>query len=241
MLRGWNALIMAISLVIAIGVGGPSTASSFTVQELVDGTSFDSPDGNLHFDNFTFTVTTEASLSTNLSDYQVIVDESLTSGGFRIVGPIGISGDNAGDIVFTYDVTANLGQQINSVGLYFNGRAFGPGALANVSEDIFAPGETEPLGRLTVFSIGGDSGEEDYQVVDYLEFDAVYSSLHIEKDISVINRGGLFAAISVIDQHFTVVPEPTTASLMFLGLMGAGAWRTSRRRSRRSGGGAEPI
>jgi hypothetical protein len=236
MLRRWNLFIMAVGLAMALGVGASSTASTFTAQQLVDGASFDSPDGNLHFNNFKFAVVTGSSLSTNLSDYQVTVDGSLTSGGFRITGPIGVTGNNsAGIIQFAYDVTANSGPGINSVGLYVNGRASGPGARAIVSEDIFAPGIPGPLAQLSVVL----SGEEEQRVVDYVEFEDFYTSLHIEKAIDVGTDEGTLATISVIDQNFTVVPEPSTASLMVLGLLGAGVWRShSQSRVQERGGGA---
>ena len=69
----------------ATGFSVPSQAAVFTAQQLHDGAFFDSPDGKLHFDNFSFTIS-GASLDPDLSNYQVQVLESLTPGGFRLVG-----------------------------------------------------------------------------------------------------------------------------------------------------------
>ena len=223
-------------LILFLSLGPSAQAASYTLAELVAAPAdftFDSADGTLSFGNFGVLIT--GVLPADLFQYHVDTNGDIISNGIQIIGPIGVAGGNAGDIRLQYDVFSNAGAIVGAE-LFFNGRAIGSGALANISEEFFTlPGSVLQPGGLTVFATGGDGGLS--QLVDEIVFDQPVTALRVAKDIQVISDDGIFASISIIDQRFVVVPEPSTAALLGLGFVGM----TLVRRRLRAGPGAGPL
>jgi len=219
--KGARERLCALAATLAMGcaLAWPSNANAFSISlaDLVGGESFTSADGKLMFDNFEATVS--GALSELLSDYNVIVDDAPggnTPGGFRLVGPIGVAGGSAGDLVLQYDVWS-LGSNIVSASMFFNGAVDGAGALATITEDFRSlPGGELLTDRMLVYA----SAQPDVEMLtDEVVFESPQRHLRVLKDIMVTAVGDL-AAISVIEQQFTVVPEPSSLGLVILGLSG---------------------
>jgi hypothetical protein len=228
MLRYWKRflLLASMALATALGLGGVAHAASYTFQELADGATFNSPDGNLHFDNFTISTPGAPNPDFYLSNYRVIIDPNIRNDGFRIVGPIDFPSH---DVTLAFDVTATQGRMIDSAGLYFDALNFGSGAVARFQEDLYSgPGQIGLVANHTSVSFGNGGGASGFEIIDQFAFSPL-KSLHIVKNWDIIGGASDDPSI-VIDQHFTVVPEPSTASLMLLGLAGVSAVKLRSRK-----------
>jgi len=190
--------LAALALVVAGGAKGTTLADLNGGQSLTV--------GDLTFSDFTITAT--GSADKNLADYTVL---SL-SDGFRIVGGIAAFDAEQGDLLVSYDVTAN-GEPVNDIRLAFNGAAVGAHSGAAVSEDLFSNGN--PIASANVSQVAGGVSQK----VDTATF-APQTSFTVEKDILVKAGAGGLATISFVDQEFSVVPEPGSLALLGGGLAG---------------------
>jgi len=210
---------LAAGALALIGASGQALATTVTLDTLVAGGTLTSNDGTLTFSNFHATVS--GTLSHNLADYSV---QSLDAG-FRMTGAFIVADGMVGDMVLSYTATTNEGQQISDVNLFANA-TFNPktppvGLAAGVSETVFPHGLNNPIGILSVAATS--KGFADLTDSSSLAPPPLYSSVDILKDIAVSSAAGgngSAAHISVIDQNFTVTPEPGTLLLGSAGLLG---------------------
>ncbi len=211
---------LVAGLVLALGVG--SAASALTLHDLVVlGQSFDSGNGTLTFSGFQATLT--PTLDQDLTHYNVAV----TATGFQLTGAFGAADGELGDMFLRYTVAGKT-DAINGASLFFNGQTLPaiPGLGASIAEDYFsAPLQLPTLGSLFVARTGGGLDVNSASLV----FAVPQQSIYVEKDILVDARAlnvdqqpilGTVAAISVIRQDFTVVPEPGTILMLGAGLAG---------------------
>jgi hypothetical protein len=182
---------------------------------LTAGGSFTSTDGTLDFSDFAVVI--NGALSTDHSDYSVMPIER----GFRLTGMIGVADEEVGDLLVFYTVKVNSNFPdilIHDALLGFNGAAMGEQAQAQVTEQIFGANTIIPVkdsfgndAQLAVFNTGGGG----IQLMDHLDLMTPTKELDLAKDVLVETLGiGTSATISLIDQQFSITPEPSTIILL---------------------------
>jgi hypothetical protein len=211
-----NKALLA-SLVAVAGILG-ADAGATPLDVLVGGATLTSDAGDLLFSNFA--ATPSGSLSADLSLYDI---SALTGQeGVVITGPFSLSDGEVGVINIEFDVSVLTGGLfLNGAGLDFSGTILDAvGELTTVSEDLLdgpLPGGIPISGDadLAVFemSAGAFTGS------DTAAFDPILS-LHVLKGINIITMDPGQVTIDSIEETFSVIPEPGTAALMVLGLLG---------------------
>lgn len=195
--------IAAIALAIALAAAGPRDATALTLADLGAGASFAA--GVLTFSDFEITIAGD--LSADLADYPV----QVLADGFRVGGPLSAALGDAGTVLISYVVSAP-DEWIVGARLLAPGVAVGAGAQAFVAETLL-DGGGDLLGALFAFALPGSGGLP----LDTTSFAGV-SEVQVAKSIHV--ESGTFAAIPLVDQRFSVVPEPLTLVLLGAGLLG---------------------
>jgi hypothetical protein len=141
------------------------------------------------------------------------------SGGFVAVG----LGDETEDMVlgYTVAVVTNSPNLISDVHLRFNGSSVGLGSggwgLASVTEQVFGA-NLALVDQMAVFAFSS-ANQTTNQLENTLLINPPRPKLVIHKDVLLRASGG-FATISIIDQTFSQIPEPSTLGLVSLGLTG---------------------
>lgn len=200
--RGW---IAAAPLLWVLAVGLAQGARALTLADLAGGSSFSA--GQLVFDDFQVTVAGD--LSAQLDDYAV----QVLGDGFRLSGPLSALTGDSGTLLVSYSVNAPA-DLIDGASLFAGAVAIGAGSQAWVGESLLSGPDV--LGSLFVFDIAGVGSTP----TDAVGFAPVS---HVEVAKSVHLGGGSFAALTVVDQRFFVVPEPLTLLLLVVGLLGLAA------------------
>jgi hypothetical protein len=213
---GW----LSIGVVaLALGLGAPARA--LTLADLDAGDDLTSLDGTLTFSDFSIAISGD--LNPDLGLYTV---ERLDAG-FRINGAIAVADEAAGSLDLTYTVTAAGPLEIAGARIFFNAAVWGESASAVTMEELLSDGGGSMVGQLDLLVDGSGANTK----VDEASFSEL-ASLLVQKSISVDSEGAVAVTLSVIDQTFTVVPEPATAGLLVAGLAGLAACAPRRRRSR---------
>lgn len=213
MRRYIGALLLTVGLLtLTAGVGRAVTLTTYTLQDLIDGQGFPTVNG-LAFSEFNaiFTGNQPESLAS-------VLQVGVLDDGFRIIGPMSAADGALGDIFISYSVAvdAESGQLISGASLLSNVAANGLGAQAAIDE-LFNGDDL-----LSNVKTGGSS---DGIYLGSVLFDTPAERLNVTKDIlldsGTLEEGfGGSARISLIQQQFTVVPEPATLGMVFIGLTG---------------------
>jgi len=209
---GYLGLLAIAAALVAIGWGAP--AQAVTLGDLTGGDSLGSLDGNLMFDDFTGSIS--GALNPDLDQYTV---EALEHG-FRISGAFSVADGNAGGLDITYTATALNSLQLTAAQIFFNAAVYGETASAVTIEDLLTESGGSMIGELDLL-VDGLGADTKYAETSF----APLAQLFAEKSILVDaqSSGAIAATLSVVNQTFTVVPEPLSLSMVAAGLIGLAA------------------
>lgn len=210
--------IGGVGLVLLLLAVSASTASALTLADLdVAGASFSSLDGSLLFSEFDG-VEASGGLNSDLTNYTVVPVDF----GFRIVGPIGVAGDE-GILSLSYKVSAAI--SIVGADVFFNGAAFGDDAVAELTSRLVESmgGSGIPGGELDLLVTGDGTKIK----VDSTSFEPILE-FFVDEVVRVDASNAAAATVSAVDLRFALVPEPATALMLGMGLFGLAAVGRSR-------------
>jgi hypothetical protein len=187
-----------------------------SLADLVEGEEFESRDGKLVFGDFEAEI--EGHALRNLDLCRVFP----TADGFKLFSPLMVILGADAKLTLDYKVaTTEEELVISSASLSFLGFALGD-AEAWVEESLLEA-DGDPLGALAVFRTGFFNRGQSR---DHLDLDNPLGEIYLDEIIGVRAGGkhcvGGFAKALVTDHSFEVVPEPTTALLLAVGLVGLG-------------------
>jgi hypothetical protein len=165
-----------------------------------------------------FSVSFSANNGFTCADLQLTALSNQIGFGISFTGPMSALGNVTKDVVFRFSVAVtNSSQLISDVHLDYNGVVTGAG-FSSVVEDVFTGGFGGTLiDQINAFNLGGTNE----QLSTAADLPTPEQKIYIEKD--VVFGGGAdgnqnSSFISIIDQTFSQVPEPSTIFLSFAGL-----------------------
>ncbi len=189
-----------------------------TLDNLLGTTDFISVSG-LQFDSFEYARTGDMPPPSAIN--VLAITDSEGNAGIRFQGGfVDSSADGASDALIEFSVTAT-GPWISDAHLTGNPDLLGGEGLASVTE-TFIPVTTND--SISIY----DNGTIE-QLSDMIIFDTPVQQLQVQKDIVLLastNSAG--AAISFVDQSFSVVPEPASYAGLLLGAISLLALRRRR-------------
>jgi PEP-CTERM motif len=188
--------------------------------------------GDKQFGDFFFSYTDHGATNIDLvaANVNVTALSNVVGFGVSFTEPLSASGSTTRDIVLKYTaLVTDPNFKISDIHLSITGAAFGTG-YGIVGEDVFDDGwGLTNVGHLQAGVFGLDLGIPN-QLTDQADIVPPVSMLWVQKDVTVTGNGpnGL-ASITIIDQTFSQVPEPSTALLVGLGLLGVVALKRTRK------------
>lgn len=226
---GWPMISNRLGKYLALTVLAlalPLSASAIPLQQVIDDGGFTTSNG-VTFSNFSVSITGSLGGSLTASQLDIAFEESGTTAGFSLTGPISAADGELGDVFLSFTVTAAAGisgASLSSLAV----ASGGSGALASIDE-LIRTGSGTFLGLLS----NSDTGGAGVGIFDDQIGFANQATIRVMKDIlvdsSLLGGGpGGSARISFVNQTFTLAPEPTTLLLVMSGL-GAVAWQRRRR------------
>jgi hypothetical protein len=177
--------------------------------------------GDKLFGDFFFSYTDTAGNvnPVSASDVRIIAITNSVGFGLSFQQPLLTVSNVFKDIVFRFSVqTLALNTFISDVHLSMTDSVVGYGS-ADIAESVFTGGfGVGQVGALSVFDPGNPSRREDVLVLSQPQL-----KLWLEKDVIVSGNGSSVndrASITVINQTFSQIPEPSTSLLVLGSLVG---------------------
>lgn len=217
-----DSIRRAVAALFIVGLASTSQAAIITtgpavpLQDLIDGIATISS-GDKTFISFAYNATGDNPIAANIN--VIPIEDSAGNYGVRFQGGfIDLAGGGASDALITYSVVAPQPWIIGAE-LIANTTVSGAGVV-QISE-TFLP-DFNDIG-MDVFANGTVSQLTDsIALSDSASYTGPVMTLPVQKDIFLLadNTNGVAATVSFIDQIYHQVPEPSSSSLMFLGLIG---------------------
>ncbi|MBN2295135.1 MAG: hypothetical protein JXM70_22085 [Pirellulales bacterium] len=189
----------------------PALAEMILLSELIDNNGYiDS--GGIRFDLFEYYQTGDMP---SADDINVITfTDAFGNFGITFQGGFGdLFGDGASDALIRFQVTSIDPDHMIS-GAYLAGNPIAIGDAAMLVTETFLP--VEPDDIMAIYHI--NPGDES-QRLDSVIFDDPYRSFLVQQNIHAWSQTeGSIAALSMIDQSFRRVPEPSAAVVLLGGM-----------------------
>ena len=188
--------------------------------------------GDKLFENFSYVA---GGVSNNLSPDAISLTALSNSVGFGLTigGPFENFGNTSKDFILQYsvDVTNKPGFLISDIHMTYNGNSYGTGGYSTIDESVYSNGFGAGfIGQIDVHNYGTNAPPlPPPQFEDQLVFAQGHDKVYVQKDIVL---GGFNAndhsSISIINQTFSQIPEPSSMVLAGIGLSGLWLWRRKR-------------
>ena len=222
--------VVAVCIALLLGFSTTSRAQGVTNLNAGDSINFSSlvgtnglavQIGDKHFADFDFQYSdTDGNIGNDLTPTALTLTALSNQIGFGIsfTGPMAALGNVIKDIVVRFSIAVtNSSQLISDIHLDYNGTVHGSG-FSTVTETIFTGGfGANQISQIDVFNLGSTN-----LLATAANLPSPQPKVYVEKDI--VYGGGDFgntnsAFISIIDQTFSQVPEPSTILLSVTGLV----------------------
>ncbi len=199
------------SFLIALAIGLAASAQALSLADLNAGASVTTPDGSLTFSEFHITLPATIGGAPNAfagADLSIFtVDVATPSGpGSNVLAfnvPLVAAGDQVGQMLLDYKVSASPAMRITGAGLRFTGTAIGSGAVTRIDELV-----ATPAGDIALQAIREAGGVQ--QPAASASLPTAPSEIHVATDIllDVQLRTASISQLSEVEQSFTVAPVP---------------------------------
>jgi PEP-CTERM motif len=181
--------------------------------------------GDKQFGNFSFSYSDNNSSNIDLvaANVNVTALSNVVGFGVSFTEPLSAAGTDDKHIMLQYTVlVTDPNFKISDIHLSITGAAFGNG-YGNADEDVFNDAfNGNNVGHLHASIPGASTDQADIVPTE--------TQLWVQKDVEVNGGGaGGVASITIIDQTFSQVPEPSTVLLVGLGLLGLVAVNRKRK------------
>ena len=221
--RQWLTWCASLAGSLWLASGASALPVDYNVGDLDNQTILTSANGQLSFTRFEFYLG-----DADASDFTLTVLDD----GVRLTGPMSVTGGAVAEFYFSYEVSVLGGLPgIDGVSLFTPSEVTGSGypSFVKTAKQVYA-GPTPPgFHQNTLATLSTRNFDGEYSEFQQVSF-APLPQLTIFDGVRLSAAGaGDTATLEEITNRFNVVPEPTTVSLLALGLLALAA--NARRRS----------